>query len=108
MIEEIKLITEAMQSLSGTALYAFMAYLILGKLIPIVIGWGCGLTLACILSKRIVSLIQVCVPAVDVAKQIRDGLDIGSGGYIYDSEMAKIRKILPKMIATYKEALNKK
>lgn len=103
MTKEIKLITEALSGLSGTALHAFVWYLIAGKLLPVIIGWAGGITLLCILVHFFRHLAITLGESIGIVKQLRDGLGIGSSGYLNGSEIGKVRAKIPKLLETFKK-----
>ena len=59
--EELKIIVELITGMSGDAKFAFVAYLICAKIVPIVLGWTGGLILACMGVKLLNKLI-LCIP----------------------------------------------
>lgn len=107
MTEEIKIITEAMQLLSGTALWAFIMYLIVGKLLITLICWAGEITVLCIVGKRISNIVDSVSRSVNIAKHIRDSLNIGSPGCLYQSELDKVAAAVPKLVSSYKKGETK-
>lgn len=105
MTEEIKLVTQALQNMSASAMWAFIAYLVLGKLLYSIICWMGGIILTVLICKRFLGFIESLVPACEIVKQIRDCLELKGAGYqnLWSDQIPEIRATLPKLIEAYKE-----
>ena len=103
MEEEIKIIAETLSNLSESAIGAFIWYLIAAKIIPVVVSWGGGITLACIVLRFISKLIGISTYSLSIVKEIRDELNLGSGA-LCDSDCKEVVKIVPSLISAYKKS----
>jgi len=113
-MEELKLIIDAMQTMSTTAAWTFIAYTLITKFLFVLLSWGGGITLACILSKRIIAFFSSFSESLTLCKTLRQNLEITSydgsvcHGEINRTELDKIRKILPDVLVAYKASKESK
>jgi hypothetical protein len=94
-IEELKLVIQLIEQLSGNATTAFMVYIVVVKVFLPILCWCGVLTLVLIVGKTVQNIINSTVRTSSYFKEVQKSID-GYSSYLSDSDIKEISLYLDK------------
>ena len=101
MSEEFRIIMDMIASAGEGAMTCFVVYLIAKILMMVICFSGIGLVLTAVI-KLIGSMVRAGGERGKILREIRDGLGVGSPGYLTECELMEVSAKIPALLKSCK------